>query len=198
VTIYRVQFAAFMGFGVSLLAVGLVQGNAAPPPFYTKGDAQVSFEEIDKYPEKVFYLRYKTRDDSDHLNHVLVEIKDPKPVKLDAKNGSLSSDVQLLAINRDTFEKLAKDDAKLTFLRSGTAGVAAATMRLPVPTPDKERPLATYRVQLKDGKLTLEAVEEKKGSLGLPSLPPASVIGLAASLCVAGFGLWCVRHRRQD
>jgi hypothetical protein len=55
--------------------------------------------------------------------------------------------------------------------------------------------VTTYRVKLKDGKLKVETMEEKKGGQALPKVPPLWVIGIMGSLCMAAFGMWFTRRR---
>ncbi len=59
----------------------------------------------------------------------------------------------------------------------------------------KEVPVTTYRVTLKDGKLSAEKVEPKKSDPAKPSssLPPWP-FAIVASFSIAWLGLWFARR----
>ncbi len=183
--------------GVSMFVVASSRGDLPLPNDIKYIDPRVSFDGIDQYPDQVFYLRFITFSGGPNgVPPTLIEVKDSKAFNLNAQRRL--TNMQLLTMNRDAFNKLAKDDAKLKFMNDKTEGVVAANLKAPpttAPVTTKEGPVTTYRVKLKDGKLTVEPVEEKKRSQALPKVPPLWVVGIVGSLCMAALGLWFTRRR---
>jgi hypothetical protein len=188
VTTHRVPLILFLAFAPILLAAGVVWGNAPifQPTLDVRGAAQVRFEDIDKYPEQAFYLRYWVGEDDNHLTEIIVEVKDAKPVTLNAKNGMMCSAALVLAFDNQR----AKDDPELKFLDDPTQEIGRQYIRLPIKQQPKEGALTTYRVRLKDGELTVEAVDATW------TAPRVWALSLVGALCVAGLGLWLARRRR--
>jgi hypothetical protein len=184
--------------GISVLWIGGVRADIPLPPDIKYVDPRVSFEGIDKYPDQVFLLRYLTfTGGPGKTPYSLVEVKDGNPFNLNAQRRLIN--VQLLTMKRDDYEKRAKDNPPSKWLDDKTEGVVVAKLATPpttAPSTVKEAPVTQYRVEFKDGKLTAEKLEEKKGSLASPpGLPPVWAVGLVGSLCVASLGLWFVRRR---
>ena len=187
-----------LGLGVILLVVGSVRGDVPLPPDIKYVDPRVSFEGIDKYSDQVFFLRFITfTGGPGGAPPTLIEVKDTKAFNLKAQRRI--ANMQLLTMNRDEFNKRAKSEEPSKWLNDKADGVVSANLTAPSTTASssaKEAPVTQYRVQLKEGKLTVEKLEEKKGSLASPpGLAPLWVIGLVGSLSLASLGLWFVRRR---
>ncbi len=185
--------------GIALLLVGALRADVPLPPDIKYVDPRVRFENIDKFADQVFCLRFQTFNGGPGgTPYTVIEVKDTNAFNLKAQRRIIN--MQLLTMNRDDFTKRAKDDPSLKWLNDKVDGVSAANMTAPsttAPSSVKEAPVTTYRVQLKEGKLKVETVEEKKGSLLTPGRPRVWVIGLAGSLLLTSLGLWFVRRRPQ-
>ncbi len=115
----------------------------------------------------------------------LVEVKDSEPFELNVNH--YLDNLQLLAMKRDEFNKRAKGDPKLSGFKDNAEGVAAADLPSPattVPSTAKEAPVTSYRVQFKNGKLTVEDLGENEGVQVLSGAPPLWVVGIVGSLHV--------------
>jgi len=154
---------------------------------------------VEKYPNHVFYLRYLTFSGNPNgVPHTLVPVKDAAPFNLNAQRHL--SDLELLAVDRATFEKLAKAGETYAWLNGKAAGALRATLATPPttgPANAKELPVTVYTVNIADGKLTVTTAKNaNRGEAPLGFLP-TWVIGLAGSIGVAGLGLWVVRRDRS-
>jgi hypothetical protein len=124
----------------------------------------------------------------------LREVKDAKPFALNAQRRII--DVTLLAMDRKEFEKRAREDSSLGWLSDKTEGVLKANINAPstvVSADLKEAPVTTYRVTLKDGKLSAQMVRDRKTSDAGPL--PMWGFGLALTLSIASLGIWFARRR---
>ncbi len=187
----------------SLLMVAAVWGNAGPAPLPKDrkvAEPPVRFEGIEQHPDYIFHLSYNVI----YGGYTLVEVKDSKAFKLDFKwkDRSPSVYMTLLALERKDFDKRKKDDPSLKWLTDDRKpkGLLEAKLTPPettVPLNTKEIPLTTYRVTLKEGKLSAEKVEDKKSGGETPtgSLPPLA-FGIASSLSMTWLGIWCARRGR--
>jgi hypothetical protein len=106
----------------------------------------------------------------------------------------------LLVMKREDFERHAKDAPKLDWL-TDTADIV---LSCPLPGPSnmapetmEDVPVATYHVTLRDGKLSVELVNDPRAAAPPPmTLLPLWAFGVAASVAIAGLGIWFVRRRR--
>ncbi len=194
----RLAFAV----AVSLVVVAAVSGNAGParlPKDHKRIDPPVRFEGIEKHSEYVFHVQCGGA----YLSYRTFQVKDAKSFPLDFPNfkdrAPTISYMVLLAMKRQDFEKRAKADPKLEWLTEKTEGVLSVKLAPPslvAPVTVKEIPVTTYRVTIKDGKLTAEKVAGAKSSAAPPaSLLPNWAFGLVGSASVAWLGLWFVRRR---
>ncbi|MBI3821977.1 MAG: hypothetical protein HY289_04770 [Planctomycetes bacterium] len=188
-----------------LVGAGVVFANAGPAPL-PKGrkvvEPPVRFEGIDKHPDHVFHAYYCAV----YFGCKLVEAKEGESIKLSFKGDMFKGRVPttrlwLLAMDRKEFEKRKNDDPSLKWLTDTEKkqGVLWAEMKAPdttAPETVKEVPVTTYRVTIKDGKLTGTKVEEKKSSALEPLLPPWT-IGLVGSLSLVWLGLWFARRGQR-
>jgi len=190
----------------SLALVAAVFANAGPPPLpkgHKVAEPPVRFEGIDKHPDHIFHLCYG----GTFLGVTVVEIKDANVIKLKFKFGLNSQDhkpnlsyMALVAMERKEFEKRQKENPSLKWLydEPKAKGVLEAKLVPPattVPITVKEIPVTTYRVTLKNGKLSAEKVEDKKRGAEGPtgSLSPLT-FGIASSLSMAWLGIWFARR----
>lgn len=185
----------------SLVMVGVVCANAGPPPLpkgHKVAEPPVRFEGIDKHPDYIFHLYYS----GVFLERTLVEVKDAHAIKLDFKRKDSTPYVSIMALTameRKEFDRRKKADPELKWFSSLKAeDPLMATLTPPattVPIAVKEIPVTTYRVTLKDGKLSAEKVEVKKGAAeGQAGLLPPWTFGILMSLSMAWFGIWFARR----
>ena len=161
-------------------------------------DPRVRFEGIDNVADQVFYLRFLTFASAPGSTpYTLKEVKDAKPFNLNAQRRL--TNMSLLAIERKDFDKRAKDDPSLKWLSDKTDGVKSASLQAPSTVgkiSEKEVPVTTYRVALKDGKLTAEMVKDaKRGDAAPIGLMPLWVFGIVSALSIACLGVWAARRR---
>jgi hypothetical protein len=186
----------------SLVMVGAVYANFGPaylPKDRKIAEPPVSFEGIDKHADYIFHLYYS----GTYIGSDLIEVKDANAIilkfKLPKDRVPVVSSMSLLAMDRTEFDKRKKDDPSLKWLNAETKGVLSAKLSPPpttVPVTVKEIPLTTYRVTLKDGKLSAEKVEdEKKGEKEPTGLLPTWTFGIAGSVSIAWLGIWVARRR---
>ncbi|HZZ80485.1 MAG TPA: hypothetical protein VFE62_18420 [Gemmataceae bacterium] len=179
----------------TLMMVGAVSADVPLPKDKKYIDPRVKFDGVEKYADHVFYLRFLTFTGGPaRTPYTLREVKDGKPFALNAKRRIIN--VTLLAMNRKEFAKLSKDDASLKWLSDKTEGVVTANVIAPstVGSADlKEAPVTTYRVELKDGKLSVEMVRDTKRSDAGPL--PMWGFGLVLALSIASLGIWFARRR---
>jgi hypothetical protein len=191
---------------ISVVMVGTLSANAGPPQV-PKGrkviEPAVRFEGIDKHPDYIFHLQYGAA----YFGARTVELKDAHPVKVTFQgSGFLSrgdrypavSYMALLAMQRNDFDRRKKDDPSLKWLNAETKGILEAKLTPPettAPVTVKDIPVTTYRVTLKDGKLTAEKVEEKKNAAIEPAggMPPW-MFGIISSLSMVWLGIWFARR----
>jgi hypothetical protein len=186
----------------SLVMAGTLWANAGPPPLPKDrkvAEPPVRFEGIDAHPDYVFHLYFY----GNFMPEARIEVKDANPFKLDFKRKDRTPTVSYMAIvalRRTDFDKRKQDDPSLKWLTANptTQGALAARLTPPettVPVTVKEIPVTTYRVTLKDGKLSAEKVEQKKSGAANPSgLLPTWTIGIVSSLSIAWLGLWFARR----
>jgi hypothetical protein len=182
-----------------LLIVTAASADVPLPNDLQYVDPRVSFEGIDKHADYVFHLRYLTFSGGPGgVPHRLVEVKDARPFNLNAERRLMN--MSLLAMPRQEFDKRAKEDPSLTWLTDKTEGVLQAGVTPPsttAPAGSKEVPVTTYRVAIRDGKLTVEMVEDHKQGEATPppGLWPVWVLGVVSACCLAWFGVWFARRR---
>jgi hypothetical protein len=102
-------------------------------------------------------------------------------------------------MERKDFDQRAKDDPSLKWLTDKTDGVLYISIDSPVTVgkvSDKEVPVTTYRVALKDGKLSAELVKDDKRSEAAPEGPlPMWAFAIVFAFSLAGLGIWFARRR---
>lgn len=187
-----------MAFTVGLLIARAASADMSPsmPKGYKYADPRVNFEGIEQHPDYVFHLRYLTyggkgKQRDDDATHSTIPVKDSKAFSLKTKE--YLTDVYLLAMDRKEFDKRAKEDPTLNWLTDKTEGVLRASiteLRTNVSEDVKEVPVITYRISLKDGKLSAELDQKKKSEAGPFRMLPGWAFGLMISLALAWFGLW--------
>lgn len=163
-------------------------------------DPRVSFEGVEKHADHVFYLRFLTFSGGPAgVPHRMMEVKDGKPFNLNAQRRL--GNLYLLAMERKEFEKRKSEDSSLKWLSEKTEGVKAAFINAPSTigkVSETEVPVTTYRVTLKDGKLTAELVKDaKRGDATPGGLLPMWALGVVSALSLAGLGVWAARRRRS-
>jgi hypothetical protein len=180
----------------SLVSAGMVFANAGPPRL-PKGrkvaEPPVRFTGIDNKSDYVFYIHYGAT----YFEDTLAEVKDSEPIKLNFKTKDFAPNAYmvLLAMERKDFEKRKKDDPSLKWLKVVKDGVLTAKLTPPpttLPVDAKEPSVTTYRVTLKEDKLNVEKVEEKKSEPS--SFLPWWTFGLAVSVSISWLGIWFARR----
>ena len=148
-----------------------------------------------------FFLKYRRSPGNPYAGELHVHAVPPgEPVDL-AGTGQRFAEMALVAVPREGAPPAGTvpDEAWLAKPASGTlqASVEEPSVWRPITDRD-EHPLVPYRVTLADGKLTVtpppdepEAAASRVGWLPVP----AWVVGLLASVLVAGTGVWVVRRR---
>jgi hypothetical protein len=185
---------ALLAFSLVLLAASASWADLPLPKNLKYVDPRVSFEGIDKHADHVFYLRFQTFTAAPTKDYRLIEIKDAKPFNLNAQRRL--ANMSLLALERKEFDKRAKDDPSLKWLTDKTDGVLLAKLDAPSTTGSvnlTEVPVTSYRVSLKEGKLSAELVKDAKRSDAGPL--PIWGFGLVLALSIAGLGIWFARRR---
>jgi len=182
----------------SLLVTSAVLADLPLPRNLKYVDPRVSFQGIDKHPDYVFHLRFLTfQGGPGGVPHRLLEVKDSNAFNLNASRRLI--DMKLLAMERKEFDKRAKNDRSLKWLTDKTEGVLSAEVAPPsttAPASVKEAPVTSYRVLLKEGKLTVELVPDKKPGAAAPAgREPFWVAGLGLSAGLVWLGLWFARRR---
>ena len=162
-------------------------------------DPRVSFEGVEKQADHVFYVRFLTfTGGPGKTPYRVMEVNDAKPFNLKAERRLIN--MSLLAMDRKEFDKRKNEDPSLKWLTDKTAGVTAASFNAPSTVgkvSQTEVPVTTYRVTLKDGKLTAELVKDaKRGDATPGGLLPVWAFGLVGALSLAGLGMWAARRRR--
>ena len=185
----------------SMAMVGVAFANAGPPRLpkgYKVAEPSVRFTGTDKCADHVFYLNNRTAYFD--FGHGLVEVKGSEPITLAFKTKDYIPNlhVVLLAVERRDFEKRKKEDVSLKWLIDEKYGVLSAKLTPPETTASaaaREIPVTTYRVTLKEGKLSAEKAEQKKSDAGnrSGSLPPW-ILGIVSSLSIAWLGIWFARR----
>jgi hypothetical protein len=150
-----------------------------------------------------FFLKYRRSPGNPYAGDLHVHAVTPgEPVDL-AGGGQRFAEMALLAVPHQAAPAAGTvpDEAWLAKPPADTlqASVEEPSVWRPITDLD-EHPVVPYRVTLADGKLTVtpppETVAAGGGRPGwLPV--PAWVVGLLASLLVAGTGLWVVRRRAR-
>ncbi len=184
-------------FFVSMFIASTATADVPLPPDLHYVDPSVRLEGVDQYPDYVFHLRYLTFTGAPTVPYRVIEVKSSKAFPLNAERRL--SDMRLLALKRDVFERRKKADPSLAWLNDKTDGVLEALVDAPstVAPKNKPVPVTAYRVLLKDGKLTaemLETAEDKQKSLVVGGWPTL-ISGLGLSAACAAIGLWIVRTR---
>ncbi len=192
----RIRYLLALSFVLS--AVLPVYADIALPKDLKQIDPRVRFDGVEKYADHVFVLKFKTFSGGPAMTpFTTIEVKDSKDFNLKAQRRIL--DMHLLAVERKDYEKLKKDDSSLNWLTDKMPGVLRANVQTPSTVMSvklKEVPITTYRVSLKDGKLSAELVSELKRSEAAPEgMLPTWTVALAFSLSLAGLGVWFVRRR---
>jgi hypothetical protein len=183
--------------GVGLLVALAAWADVPLPKDIKYIDPRVKFERVKDHADQVFHLRFLTFSGGPSgIPYRVMEVKDSEPFNLNAQRRLY--DMKLLAMDRKEFEKRAKDDPSLKWLTDKTEGVLSVAVSPPSTTASvkvKEAPVTTYRVNLKEGKLSAERVGEgKRTDAGPTGLLPVWAFGIIASLSVAWFGIWYSRR----
>lgn len=183
-----------------LLIAAAVSANAGPAPLPKDrkvAEPPVRFDGLEKHPDYVFHLRYHVL----YSDTTMIEVKDANAIKLKFKWTDRSPSMTymaLLAMERKEFDRRKKEDSSLKWLEAKADGVLEVKLTPPattVPLTVKEIPVTTYRIDLKDGKLGAEKVEDKKGDGEKPTgLLPMWTLGIISSLSITWLGIWCVRR----
>jgi hypothetical protein len=171
------------------------------PPYVPKDhkliEPPVRFVGTDKFADHVFYLFYWDA----YKGSRLVEVKGEEPIKLSfGAEGTRYPEfsMELLAVEREDFLKRKKIDPSLKWLHDKERGVLAAKADAPkaiAPASVKDIPVTTYRVTLKDGKLSATKSEPQKTSSAVPTgAAPTWMLGLALSMSLVWLGLWFARR----
>jgi hypothetical protein len=194
---------ALLALIAGLLQAGVVLANAGPPPSplptgHRVADPSVRFEGTDRHKDRVFCLVSAVAI----TGTTVTEVKGEEPIKLDFKLTDRKPQVYLflVAVERAEFERRKKEDPTHAWLKplEPPAGVLKVRLTAPettVPATVKEIPVTTYRVAIKDGKLTAERADEKPADPKGPSgMLPMLGFGLAVSLSLAWLGLWFARR----
>jgi hypothetical protein len=179
--------------------------NAGPPQLpkdHKVVEPLCTFEGIDKHPDYVFHLYYYGY----FTERNVIEVQDAKAFKLEFKRKDRIPEVAYIALKameRKEFDKRKKADPELKWLDDPKAeGVLIAKLPLPdttAPISVKEAPASTWRITLKDGKLTAEKVEDKKRDEKRPTgLLPIWAIGIVGSLSMAWLGVWYARLGKMN
>ena len=160
-------------------------------------DPRVRFEGVEQHVDHVFYLRFLTFTASPGgIPYRVVEVKDSKAFSLNAQRRL--ANMQLLAMERKEFAARVTDDPSFKWLTDMTEGVLRASITAPATTGPanlKEVPVTTYRIALKDGKLTAELVKDQKSGAAAPAgVLPTWTLGILTSCCLAWFGIWFARR----
>lgn len=187
-----------LGLVLSLAFTSVASADIPLPGNLKYIDPRVQFEGIDQLPDHVVYLRFLTfTGGPGGVPHRLMPVKDSKPFALNAQRRLF--DMSLVALDRKEFEKRAKEDPTLAWLTDKTEGALVAKIQAPPTTGPallKEAPVSTYRVQLKDGKLSAEMVKAEKSGQANPSgLLPLWAVGILSATGFAWFGVWMARRR---
>jgi len=197
---HRISGLAF-AFAFALVFVSAASADIALPKDQQQVDPKFCFEGTEKQGDTVFFLRYLTFVGSPSgVPHRLLEIKDDKAFPLGAQR-RLSS-LQVLALNRKEFEKRSKEDSSLKWLSDKTEGVLMveiATPNVVFPVSQKEIPVNTYRLSIKDGKVIAEKLADKPGVKQGDATPfnpvPLWLFGILGAASVMWFGVWFARRK---
>jgi len=181
----------------ALAMASTVRADIPLPDHLKYADPQVSFDGVAAHPDYVFHLRFLTFNGAPSVPYTVVEVPDSKPFLL--KLQRRLSNMQLLAMKRTDFAKRARNEKSIAWLTDKTEGVLAAEVDEPttvVLKTAKEPPQATYRVQLKDGKLEVEVVQRTKSpEANAGRVLPNSMAGVALAAGLASLGMLIVRRR---
>jgi hypothetical protein len=184
---------------VALVSESVARADIPLPDHLKYADPEMTFGGIAEHPDYVFHLRFHTYNGNpDSTPYTVVEIPNSKPfpLKLQRRLG----DMKLLAMKRTDFAKRAKDEKSLAWLTDKTEGVLAAEVEEPttvVLKTAKKPPQATYKAQLKNGKLEVELVSRTKDpEANAGSVLPNSMAGLALAAGLASLGMLIVRRRK--
>lgn len=180
-----------------LLAASSLRGDIPLPPNLQYVDPVVKFEGVAKLPDYEFRLRFTSFSGAPTGIYSYLVVPDSKAFNLNAARRL--GPMQLLALKRDEFQRLEKEDPSLKWLTADTPNVLAAEVPSPstVGPAGKPAPVTSYRVSLQNGKLSVEPIVEKTTEKVGAATPWATwVSGVAISLACGGFGLWTVRNRR--
>lgn len=183
-----------LAIAATLTFAAAISANSGPPSLpkeHRVHEPSVCFEGIDKHADHVFYLRFNII----YRGLTLIEVKDDKAIKLNlgfTDRKPVFGEMVLLAIERKAFEQRKKDDPSLKWLKETNEGLLVAKLDPPestVPVSVKTNATMTYRVTLKEGKLSVDKVDEKKPT----GLLPIWVFGLIGSVSVLWLGIWYQR-----
>lgn len=194
----RILALAMVG---NLLTALAVFANAGPPPV-PEGrkvvEPRLRLEGVDKHADYVFHVYFNVL----YVGSSLVEVKDANPIELPLKwkdRLPRVTDARLLAMERKEFERRKKDDSSLKWLTAETESVLSAKLTPPettVPKTLKEPPVTTYRIAIKDGKLSADKVAPTKSDVKEPTGQlPLWAFGIAVSLSFSWLGIWFARRR---
>jgi hypothetical protein len=184
---------------IGLFAISTVRADIALPPDFKYVEPMVRFEGVDKHEDYVFYLRYQTGNGNPFaVPASLVEIKDAKAFPM--RSQRRIADTHVLAMVRKDFDARKASEPSMDWFKDKTPGVLRANIATPNnilnTSKEKKLPVMTYRVAIKDGKLSAETVKEsteKRSEAGPSGLMSIGVF--AAVAAAIGAGLWFVRRK---
>lgn len=193
---YRVILLTFM---LSLVAVSATWADVPLPPNLKYVDPRVRFDGMDKYADHVFFLRFQTGNGNPFAAPArVVELKNKGPFPL--KAGRRIANMVVLAMTRKDFDKRKTDDPAFAWLTKDSTDVQKAMIEAPSTTAsakDKQVPVTEYRVDMKEGKLTVELLKKDKprSEASPDGRLPQVAFGIFSALSLALFGVWFVRRR---
>lgn len=185
------------------VAITLLFGATAaadfPLPAHLKTvDRLVRFEGIEKFPEKIFYLRYS------NTNGAPRQTDPPTLARAGAETIRLAPGrhmhrFEILAVDRGAFDEHEKSGDLAVWLAGSPEGILVASPPPPsdaAPISSLTPPVTTYRLSIQNGSLDVEAISPPLVERAVTGNLPIVVYGSAIALGVAAAGLWFVRRRR--
>ena len=186
---------------VGLMVASVASADIPLPKDQKYITPRVRFEDVDKYADQVFFLRYHSGAGNPYAGPpTILEVMNAEAFEM--KVGRRLASVQLFAVPRDEAAKLRAKDPTLAWVSDKTPGLLVSKVDSPSTVgsvKDKEVPVTAYRVKIKDGKLTVETLpSEKRGEAPADGRLPLVVFGTLVSMSVILFGLWFVRRRGAE
>jgi hypothetical protein len=194
--------ACAFGFALvcCLSVVGLLNADIPLPSNLKYIDPRVQFQGIEDYPDHIFYLRFKTFSGGPGGDSRLIKVKDSQPFPLNAQRRLMY--MSLLAMDRKKFTQRAQEDPGLTWLKGESKDVLSALVQEPstvAPASITKSPVTSYRVSLKDNKLSVERLPDDQAIAGGGAwLDARWGIGIGQFGCLAGLGVWFARRGQRS